>query len=105
MIVKLIFGHKPVRANEVADYLTRKYINPGTKFESQLKDRLLVHDVEIEITPKPPDKTLFSIANVNSEHHEEKQCREEPLKPEIFLKTLENLLTDENILTEATNFA
>ena len=80
------------------------YVNPDTKFKLQLRDRLPIHDVEIEITPKQPDNTLSSITNANSEHNVEKQCIEEPLKPEVFIITLAHLLTEENILTEAIKF-
>ena len=38
------------------------------------------------------------------EHNEEKQCIDEPLKPEVFTITLAHLLTEENILTEAIKF-
>ena len=104
MSINLILGHIPGRANAAADYIPRMYVNPDTKFKLQLKDRLPIHDVEIEITPKQPDNTLSSIINVNSEHNEEKQCIEEPLKPEVFIITLAHLLTEGNILTEAIKF-
>ena len=104
MSFNLILGHIPGRANAAADYLSRMYVNPDTKFKLQLKDRLPIHDVEIEITPKQPDNTLSSIKNANLEHNEEKQCIEEQLKPEVFIITLAHLLTDENILTEAIKF-
>ena len=58
MSFDLILGHIPGKANLAADYLSRMYVNPDTKFTLQLKDRLLIHDVEIDISSKQPDNAL-----------------------------------------------
>ncbi len=58
MSFNLILGHIPGKANLSADYLSRMYVNPDTKFTLQLKDRLPIDDYQS--TSPPNSQTMPS---------------------------------------------
>jgi hypothetical protein len=58
-----VLGHIPGRANIAADYISRMYIDPETKFSLKIKERIPLRSIEVNIEGKTPENSLSEIQN------------------------------------------
>ena len=64
---KWVIGHIPGKANLAADYISRANLDPTEKLKLRIGERIIAHDIWVDVQPKCPEAEIDSIFSTETD--------------------------------------